>query len=81
MEISAKYSNFLNIFFLDFLAELLKYTRINNHFINLLDIKQLFYSIISNSKLLELEMLKNYIRINLANSFIKSSKFHTSAQI
>ena len=37
--ISAKYFNFSNVFFLDSTVELLKYTRINNYLINLLDDK------------------------------------------
>ena len=34
METLIKYFNFLNIFLSDFAAELTKYTRINNYFIN-----------------------------------------------
>lgn len=39
IEISIKYSNFLNIFSSDFAAELLEYTRIKNYPIDLLDSK------------------------------------------
>lgn len=39
MEIFAQYSNFSNIFLLNFAEKLLEYTKINDHFINLLNIK------------------------------------------
>ena len=44
---------------------------------NLLDDKQLLYSLIFSLGLVELEILKNYIKINLAYSFIRPSKSTT----
>lgn len=43
----------------------------NNYFANLVDQKQLFQSFIYCLWLVEPKTLKNYIKINLANSFIK----------
>lgn len=39
IEIFTKYSDFFNIFFLDSIVKLLKYTKINNYSINLLNNK------------------------------------------
>ena len=61
--------------------KLLKYIRTNNHFINFLDNKQLSYGLIYSLKLIKLEILKTYIRANLASNFIRLSKFLTSALI
>ena len=79
--IPVKYSDFSNIFFLDSAAELSKHTRINDHPINLLDDKQAPYGPIYSLGLLELETLKIYIKINLAISFIRSSKSPANATI
>ena len=69
-EIFIKYSNVLNVFSLNSAIELPEHIRINNHSINLLEDKQLFYSLIYSLKPVELEILKTYIKTNLANSFI-----------
>lgn len=44
--ISSEYFNFVDIFFQELVGKLLKYTRIINHAINLVDSKQLFYRLI-----------------------------------
>ena len=76
-----EYSDFSNIFFLDSASELLEYTRINDHPINLLDNKQSSYGLIYSLGLVELEILKTYIETNLANSFIRLSKSFASCLI
>lgn len=80
-KISTKYFNFLNIFFWDSVAEFVEYTRVKNYFINLFDNKQLCYSLIYNLRSIELKMLKIYIKANLANRLIGSSKFFANSLI
>ena len=63
------------------MAELSKHTIINNHFINLIDDKQSSYGLIYNLRLMELKILKTYIKTNLANGFIYSSKLLASILI
>ena len=53
------------------MLKLLKYTSINNHFINQIDNKQLFYNLIYNLSFIKLETLKTYIKIKLTYKFIK----------
>lgn len=80
-KIFVKYSNFLNVLFLDSAMKLLEYARIKDYFINLLEDKQLPYYPIYNLKLMELEKLKIYIKANLASSFIRPFKFLAGASI
>ena len=70
----AEYSDFSNVFFLDFAAELPEHTEINDHLINLLDDKQLPYIPIYGLELVKLEMLKTYIKASLASCFIRPFK-------
>lgn len=70
MKILIKYSHFANLFLFDFAAELQKYISINSYSINLVDNKQLLYILIYNLKMVELEILKTYIKTNLVNKFI-----------
>ena len=79
--ISAKYSDFSNIFSSDSALELLEYTRINDHPINLLDNKQLPYGPIYSLGPVELKMLKTYIKANLVTGFIRPSKSLAGALI
>ena len=79
--ISAEYSNFSNIFSSHSAVELLEHTGINDHPINLLDNKQLPYDPIYCLELLELEILKTYIKANVASGFIRLSKFSTGTPI
>ena len=46
IEILAEYSNFLDVFSLDSMADLLKYTKTNDYPINLLEVNQPLYSLI-----------------------------------
>ena len=62
--------------------ELPKHTGINNHATKLVDgCQQPLYGPIYNLEPVELEILKAYIETNLANGFIRLSKFHTGALI
>ena len=81
IKILAKYANFADIFFLDLISKLLKHTRINNYAIKLVDGQQPSYGVIYSLKLVELEILKTYIEINLANKFIKLFKLSVGALI
>ena len=72
--ISAEYSEFSNIFSSNSAVELPEYIGIYDHSINLLDDKQLLYSPIYSLGPVELEILKTYIKANLASGFIKPSK-------
>ena len=72
--IPAEYSDFSNRFSSDSAAKLPEYTKINNYTIDLLDNKQPPYGPIYSLRPVELEMLKTYIKANLANGLIKSFK-------
>lgn len=54
--------------------ELPEDTGINDHAINLEKINQLSFGPIYSLELMELEILKTYIKVNLTNSIIESSK-------
>ena len=72
--ISIEYSDILNVLFSNSAMELPKYTRINNHFINLLDNRKLPYSLIYSLGPVDLKILKTYIKARLASGFIRLSK-------
>lgn len=65
-----KYNNFRDIFSLYLTVELQKYIKINNYAIELIDDEQLFYKLINSLQLVELEILKIYIKTMLVNNFI-----------
>ena len=75
IKIFSKYVNFANVFLLKLAIELPKHMGINDYTIELIDDWQPPYSPIYSLDLVELEILKTYIKNNLANSFIRSSKF------
>lgn len=56
-----EYSNFIDIFFSNFIVELLEYYGINDYPIDLQKDKRLFYRPIYSLKLVELKLLKSYI--------------------
>ena len=62
-------------------AELLENTGINEYAIELKENKQPLFGPIYNLGLIELEMLKIYIKTNLANGFIRLSKSSAEAPI
>ena len=79
--IPAKYLDYTNVFFSNPAIKLPKHTSINNHFINLIDDKQLLYRQIYSLRSVKLESLKTYIETNLVNSFIGPSKLPTNSPI
>lgn len=72
--IFAKYFDYIDVFSLTYTVELLKHTSINNYIIKLKESKSPFYSLIYSLGLIKLKLLKTYIKIILANGFIKSFK-------
>ena len=80
-KISDEYIDFADIFSLDLAFKLFKHPRINNHAIKLVDGQQPPYRSIYNLRPIELETLKAYIETNLANEFIKPSKFLANSPI
>ena len=69
-KVLAEYSDYSNVFLAENVAELPKNTGINEHAIKLEEGKQLSFNPIYSLGLVELETLKTYIKINLANSFL-----------
>ena len=80
-EIPAEYSDYSNIFSGEYVAELLENTGMNEYVIKLEEGKQPSFGPIYSLELVELETLKTYIKINLANGFIRPSKFSAGAPI
>ena len=79
--IPTEYSDFFEVFSSDSMAQLAKYTRINNHSIDLLDDKQPLYGTIYSLEPVELEMLKTYIKANLVSRLIRPFKSSFGALI
>ena len=63
-----------DVFFIDLAAELPEHTKIDDYVIDLIEDYQLPYGSIYSLVLVELETLKIYIKIKLANRFIRLSK-------
>ena len=80
-KVLAKYSNFADLFSLDLVSELPEHTRINNYVIKLVHNQQLPHRPIYSLEPVELETLKAYIEINLANGFMRPSKSPTGTSI
>lgn len=79
--ILSRYADFVNVFSPNLVAELSNYTRINNYVIGLINGKQPLYEPIYSLGPVKLKTLKTYIKTNLANSFIRSSKLSASTPI
>lgn len=79
--IFTKYLNHTNVFFPNSIVKLFKHTNINKNLINLIDDKQLPYSLIYSLRLIKYEILKTCITNNLANGFIKSFKLFANIPI
>ena len=77
----AEYSNYSNVFLGKNTIELPKNTGINKHAIKLEDSKLPLFGPIYSFGRIELEMLKTYIKTDLANSFIWLFKSLTGASI
>ena len=75
----AKYLDFADVFSKEFIKVLLKRTGIKENAIKLEKGKQPPYGPIYSLGLVELKTFKTYIKINLANSFILSSKSSINA--
>ena len=73
-KVPSKYADFADIFSLKLAGKLPEYIKINNHTIKLVDNPQPSYGLIYNLRPIELEILKAYIKNNLANNFIKPFK-------
>ena len=80
IKVARQYADFANVFSLKLAIELLKYG-ISNHAIKLIDDWQPLYSFIYSLEPMKLEILKVYIKNNLANDFIRPSKSPAGASI
>ncbi len=80
-KVPSEYADFADIFSPKLAAELLEYTRINNHAIKLVNDRQPPYSFIYSFGPVELEILKAYIKNNLASNFIRPSNSLVRAPI
>ncbi len=77
----SEYADFVDIFSPKLAAELLEYTRINNHTIKRVDDWQPPYGPIYSLRPIEPEIFKADIKNNLANDFIRPSKSPAKAPI
>ena len=80
-EVLAEYFDYSDVFSAKNIAELLKNTGINKYIIKLEEDKQLLFGLIYSLRPIELEILKTYIKTNLANGFIQPSKSPARALI
>ena len=80
-KIPIKYFDHADIFFSNQAMELLKNIKTNEHAIELIDCKQLFYKSIYALSLVRLETLKTYIKTYLKTGFIRLSKSLPSVTI
>lgn len=71
----------MDIFICDLTNESPKNTSLNKHIIELVDGKQLLYGLIYTLSLVELEVLKAYIKIHLKLGFIQLFKSLVCAPI
>ena len=81
IKISSKYADFVDVFLPKLVVKLLKYTRINDYTIKLVDNWRFFYDSIDSLGIVKLEILKTYIKKNLINALIKPFKFFARAFI
>lgn len=79
--IPSEWTDFTDIFSLEMVAELLEYTKIYDHAIQLIDSNKPSYKAIYNLRLLKLRTLKTYIETNLVKSFIRLSRSLINALI
>ena len=73
-KVSGEYTNFADVFLPKLAIKLFEYIEINNHNIELVDDQQPFYGPIYSLNLVELEILKIYIKNNLSHDFIRPYK-------
>lgn len=70
-KVFSKYIDFADILLLKLAIKLSKYININRYTIKLVDDQQSLYCLIYSLRLVKLEILKVYIKINLSNKFIR----------
>ena len=80
-EIPAEYSDYNNVFIAENAVELLENIGINEHAIKLGEGKQPLFRLIYSLGLMEIEILKTYIKTNMANGFIRSFKYPAGTPI
>ena len=73
-EVLMEYSDYSNVFSVEYAAKLPENTGMNEHAIKLEESKQPLFRPIYSLESVELEILKTYIKINLTKSFIQLSK-------
>lgn len=76
-----EYADFAHVFSVNLAVKFSEYAKINDQIIELIDSKQSLYKPIYSLEPVELKALKIYIKINLANGFIRSSKSLISTSI
>ena len=81
VKILDKYTNFVDIFLKKRALVLWECTKFNKHVINLKNNKQPPYELIYSLDLVELEILKTYIKTHLKTGFIQSSKSSADTSI
>ncbi len=74
IEVPSEYTDFADVFSPKLAAKLPEYTRINDHAIEFVDNRQPPYGPIYSLGPMELEILKAYIKNNLASDFIRPFK-------
>ena len=80
-EVLVEYSDYSNVFLMEYVAKLPENTGMNEYTIKLKESKQPLFKPIYSLGPVELETLKIYIEINLANGFIRPSKSPAGAPI
>ncbi len=76
-----KNANYVDVYSKNLATKYPEYIKINNYAIDLIESQQLSYKPIYALRSIELETLKTYIEINLANRFIRLLKSPASAPI
>ncbi len=80
-KVPSEYADFADVFSPKLVAKLLEHMRINIYAIELVDNQQPPYSLIYSLGLVELKILKAYIKNNQANGFIRPPKSPARAPI
>ena len=80
-KVPAEYLDFADVFSPDLASELPKHTEINDHAIELINGQQPSYKPIYSLGPVKLDILKTYIKTNLANRFIRPFKSPAGAPI
>lgn len=80
-KIPSKYTDFTDVFSPKLAAKLREHMKINNYTIELVNDWQSPYGFIYSLDLVGLEIIKTYIENNLANGFIKLSRFSVGVSI